>query len=417
MLHDLKREWWFFCRDRQAVATIVTAAILAVGVVWLGLADVAAQRDEIAFLSATTQSELETALAHQGDAGSAAYYGFRMALAPPNELTFAARGVREELPWKHRLRILALEGQIYESDAGNPELEQTGRIDFAFLISVLAPLLVILLLHDVVDGERRHKRLDLLTATAGVASSWASRRVLIRTAMLSLALVLPLMFAALLTGAAPDDVIQLSLISAAYVTAWGYVVLFVAHRIESAATVATTLLCIWVTLTLLIPLGGATYAERQYPVPEGGQILLQQRETVNDAWDLPHTQTMNAFAASHPEWQAHTKLDDGFDWKWYYAFQQLGDESVADLSRELRDGVRARDQVMAKVAWLSPPLFVERRFSRLARTDITAFQNYESCARDYHAYLRHAQYPMLFGVEQFDLDKLLALESVRYCKT
>ena len=34
---------------------------------------------------------------------------------------------------KHRIRALALEGQIYERDTGNPVLALTGRFDFAFL--------------------------------------------------------------------------------------------------------------------------------------------------------------------------------------------------------------------------------------------------------------------------------------------
>ena len=46
------------------------------------------------------------------------------------------------------IKMLVLEGQIYESDAQNAELAQAGKIDFAFVISILAPLIVILLLHD-----------------------------------------------------------------------------------------------------------------------------------------------------------------------------------------------------------------------------------------------------------------------------
>jgi len=63
-------------------------------------------------------------LASQSDAGGAAYYAFHFTYDPPSSLAFVSRGIRDDLPWKHRVRMLALEGQIYETDSGNPELSR-----------------------------------------------------------------------------------------------------------------------------------------------------------------------------------------------------------------------------------------------------------------------------------------------------
>ena len=124
---------------------------------------------------------------------------------------------------------------------------------------------------------------------------------------------------------------------------------------------------------------------------------------------------MDAFVASHPEWVDHAHVSETFEWKWYYAFQQVGDQSVSDLVEALRDGVRKRDRVMGTVAWISPPLLVDRMFTRLAQTDIAAFQRYESCARDFHERLRKAHYPMLFEATPYDWEVLLNLEATRDC--
>ena len=415
MRRNVLREWWFFRRDRQAVATVFAAGALAVLVIGLGLKDVALQEQQIASLTASTVDDLETTLREQADPGSAAYYGFRLVFDPPSELAFAARGVRDELPWKHRLRILALEGQIYENDAGNPELGQIGRIDFAFLVSVLAPLLVILMLHDVVDHERRQNRHDLLAVTAGDVRRLIRLRASLRTTVLFAVLLLPFVVAALWSGASPGDVLKLVVISFLYLAAWGLVVTWTAQRMNSAATSAAVLLGVWITLVLVVPLSAGAIAERTIAVPQGGEILLAQREKVNDAWDLPEEVTMEAFVAVHPEWADYAETGDGFEWKWYYAFQQVGDQSVAETSAALRDGIRRRDEFMQKASILSPPLLVDRFFSRLARTDIAAFQAYEACVRDFHASLRHAHYPMLFEAEAFDAEQLLALESTRAC--
>ena len=416
MRRELAREGWFFLRDRQAMATVIAAALLATLAVGLGLKDIALQNEEIASLRTSTLADLKNTLSDQPDPGSAAYYGFRLVYDPPGELAFAARGVRDQLPWKHRLRILALEGQIYENDTGNPELGQIGRIDFAFLISVLAPLFVILMLHDVVDSERRQNRLDLLAATAADAGRLVRWRAVVRTVALAVALLLPFVVAAFWSGANPIDVLSLSALGFLYLAGWAAVVTWTAGRLGSAATSAAVLLGLWTTLVLVVPLTAGAIAERSIAVPQGGEILLQQRETVNRAWDLPEEVTMEAFVATHPEWADYTATGDGFDWKWYYAFQQVGDQSVAEMSAALRDGVRKRDEFMQKVSYLSPPLLVDRVFARVAGTDIAAFQRYDACVRDFHADLRKAHYPMLFGAEAFDLAALLALENTRECR-
>ena len=415
MRSSLAREWWFLRRDRQAVATIVAAFFLAAVAVGMGLRDVALQEEEITALNESTRTDLQVTLADQPDAGSAAYYAFRLAYDPPSELAFAAKGVRDDLPWKHRVRILALEGQIYETDAANPELGQVGRFDYAFLISVLAPLLVILLMHDVIDGERRGNRLDLLEATAGNAGALFSLRSVLRTAVLGAALLVPFVVAAAWSGGALIDIVLLAAVTLGYLLFWTAVSLWVARRLHAGATTAAALLGVWALTVLAIPLTAAALAERWVDVPEGGEILLAQRETVNRAWDLPKSATMDAFVASHPEWEDFADIPTPFEWQWYYAFQQIGDESVADISAALRDGVRQRDRVMQRASLISPPLFVDRFFTRRARTDIRAFQAYDACVRDFHESLRKAHYPMLFGVETYDAKALLELESSRNC--
>ena len=415
MRRELAREWRFFARDRQAIAAVIAAAVLAMLAVALGLKDTAEQRASIAALQASTAADLEHTLADQPDPGIAAYYSFRLVFDPPGALAFAARGVRDELPWKHRIRLLALEGQIYENDPGNPELGQVGRFDYAFLVTVLAPLLVILLLHDIVAGERRQNRFDLLTVTAGSIGRWLRWRTGVRLTALALALVTPFVVAAVAASAPATKTASLALATLLYVVAWGLVVVWVARRVGSAATTAATLLAIWTVLVLVIPLSAAGVAEQRISVPQGGEILLLQREVVNRAWDLPKADTMKVFAESNPEWAGHEPAEEGFDWGWYYAFQHVGDESVAALSTALRQGVRERDEFMGKAALLSPPLLVDRLFARAAETDIAAFQRYEACVREFHTDLRLAHYPMIYGVQDYDVERLLEIENTRAC--
>ncbi|MEM7417527.1 MAG: DUF3526 domain-containing protein [Gemmatimonadota bacterium] len=415
MRGSLRRELWFLLRDRHATRTVFAALLLSVLAIGMGLREVEMQQREVASLSSSTLVDLEASLDGQPDPGSAAYYGFRLVFDPPSALAFAAQGVRDDMPWKHRLRLLALEGQIYESDPGNPELRQAGRLDYSFLIGMLAPLLVILLLYDLVGRERRQNRYHLLAATGGNAETVLYWRAGLRSAALALALVCPFVGAALWSGAPGPDVLLLAAVAVCHISFWAALTVGVTRRIDSAATSAAVLLGAWVVAALAVPVVAAAVAERQYPVPEGGEILLTQRETVNRAWDLPEEHTMVAFVASHPTWEEYAEVSETFEWKWYYAFQQVGDESVSEESEALRRGIRERDRFMGLASWVSPPLLVERAFSGRAETDIAAYQRYEACARDYHRYLREAHYPMIFGAEPYDMDALLDLEALRDC--
>jgi len=137
-----------------------------------------------------------------------------------------------------------------------------------------------------------------------------------------------------------------------------------------------------------VPVGGKLLVEQTITVPNGGEILLHQRETVNGAWDLPKEATMQPFFETHPQWVSSPKVSRPFEWKWYYAFQQVGDQSVEALSNQLRTGIAQRDEAMKLVALASPPLLTKRLLSRAADTNIHAFQRYDRCVRDFHLMLR-----------------------------
>ena len=125
------------------------------------------------------------------------------------------------------------------------------------------------------------------------------------------------------------------------------------RRIEGV-TAAAILFGLWLLFTTLIPVVGKFGIERMVGVPDGGDILLTQRETVNDAWDLPTEATMDRFVEEHPEWIGRTEVgDEGFEWKWYYAFQQVGDQEAQPLSTALYEGIANRDRQMGLVSLFS----------------------------------------------------------------
>ena len=92
------------------------------------------------------------------------------------------------------------------------------------------------------------------------------------------------------------------------------------------------LIALWWSTVVLLPAAAGAAIERSVPLPAGGEIVLLQRESVNDAWDLPKETTMSAFVAAYPQWVGHTAVARPFEWKWYHAFQGVGNMRGAPLS-------------------------------------------------------------------------------------
>ena len=300
------------------------------------------------------------------------------------------------LPWKHRIRALALEGQIYETDADNPDFALIGRFDFAFAASMLAPLLLILLLHDLRSRERTAERYELLAATAASPGSpWLARAIL-RVGALTLCFVVPLWAGGLLAGAGASKLTSASLIVALHIGFWWGVCAIVDRLGWSSPVNLTALIGAWLALAVVLPAAMERSLEAAVPLPDGGEIMLAQREAVNDAWDLPKSATMKPFVARHPQWADYTEVGQAFEWKWYYAFQQVGDQTVEPLSLAYRAGRIRRDRLAGTLAWLSPPALAERALQAIAGTGMAASLAYEQRVRDFHAALRTYYYPRLF---------------------
>jgi ABC-2 type transport system permease protein len=396
------RELRFLARDRSALLWIVLAFLLSVAATGFGIAEVREQRATIAALQEEDAKDRADALSKQEDWGGAAYAAFHLTYAPPSDFAFAALGQRDTAPWLHRVRMLALEGQIHEADTQNADFGLIGRFDFAFLAAAVAPLLLILLLHDLRGGERVAGRHDLLVATAGKPSRPWLPRAGLRFAGLVLALLLPFWIGAALEGAGLATVLAASALVIGALLIWWLIVEGIGRLRASPPVLLTVLVGIWLTLALLVPAVSRAAIEAATPVPDGAEILLIQREAVNDAWDIPKQATMTPFVARHPEWQSLAEVKKPFEWKWYYAFQQVGDMRAEPIVSAYREGRLARDRAAGLAAFLSPAALVERGFERLAGTDMRAMIAYEDRVRAFHGELRAFHYPLFFRDPPYD---------------
>lgn len=389
-------------RDRSVWAWWLVVLCLSVLSVSAGLLEVRQQRATIARLVEADRIDRQAVLQQQTDWGGAAYHSFHLTYDPPSDFAFAALGRRDDTAWKHRVRLLALEGQIHERDTGHPVLALIGRFDFAFLAAFVLPLVLAVLLHDLRASERLAGRHDLLVATAGRPARLWPLRAGLRAAGLWCASAGPLLLAGLLSGTAGATLLAASLLLLAYLLFWTGVCMALAAWQQTGEVILAGLLALWLMWAVLVPAAGRMAIDRVVPLPSGADITMAQREAVNAAWDLPKASTMAAFVAQHPQWAAFAAVERPFEWKWYFAFQQVGDQTAQALSAAYIAGRLERDRLASRLAWLAPPALMERALQALARTDLRTALAYEARVRAFHAELRHFHYPLLFGERPFD---------------
>lgn len=406
----LVREFKFTARDRAVLIWMLAVLCLSSLSVVFGLAEVRRQHATIQHLRDADQHDRVAKFSKQKSWGSAAYYSFHLTYDPPSDFAFAAMGQRDLQAWKHRIRMLALEGQIYERDVGNPNTALIGRFDFAFLAAFLVPLVLIMLLYDLRVNERAAGRYELLEATAGQVFCLWLMRACLRAIAVFLCLITPLIIAGLNAGAKPGTLIMASSYVFAYIALWTLLCYFISAWRKPGSVILMTLIGIWLSMAVILPSAARLVIDRLVPLPSGAEILMLQRETVNDAWDLPREVTMDAFFERHPEWSDYEEpVKTSFEWQWYYAFQQVGDQRTEPLTIAYREGRLQRDRVAAWVSVFAPPALLERALQVLARTDINSANAYAESVRAFHAELRAFYYPRFFRDEPFDK---LALESL-----
>ncbi len=399
-LHELR----LLLRARLAAFALLLLAALTVAALIAGSAEVSRQRGQIAAIPAAQAEDIGAIAAwinKERDAGSAAYYSFYPTWDAPSSLAFAALGMRDVSPYILRVRALGLEAQIYDGDVVNPELALPGRFDFAFVLVFLLPLFTVVLFHDLVSSERESGRLRTLNALPEGGRVLWLRRVALRFGLLLAALGLPFAIAAYVQGVPAGALLAVLALAAVYLLFWTLLSLLVGRLGWSSVANAATLAASWIVLVLVLPTLAHVLINRMVPVDQGAEITLAQREKVNGAWDIPREETMRRFYANHPRWSDSPPLTEKFHYKWYFAFHQVGDESVADRVATYRVGLERRAALANRLGWILPSVGVQALMSRMANTDLAAQLAYQDRIRAYHRNLREFYYGYLFRDRPF----------------
>ncbi len=364
-----------------------------------------AYRDQLAYLASIYPPTTE--------AGELLYYLAFPAPQPPSPLSALASGRAEVETASLRIRLLALEGQLYEHETLNPRLAAAGHLDLGFVLIALLPLFVIAITYDIVSGERERGTWQMARLFARprrlVAAKVGARMILVAGLVMSLGLIGMLLAGIDADGSAGWAAALIAL----HTLFWFALCLGVAGGHRSSTTNAMILVGVWVAFTFLAPAVLSLTNAVLHPVPEALELTVRQRQGYHEAWDLPKAATMDGFFEDYPQWSDQTVPEDEFTWAWYYAMNHRGDRAARDASRAYRDILTRRDEWARRWSLLVPPLAAQIALDRLSHTDLATQLAYQEAVRRHHERLKAHFLPLLFAavpIAEVDWEQVPAFE-------
>jgi len=368
--------------------------------IWHGQATIDRQRAAIAespALQAEQHRAIFDPIAPTGRAGDQLYYLYFQTSHEPSAWAPVAVGQRDAQPFNLRIRLLALEGQLYDSELANPLLATLGPFDVALVLALLAPLFVIALMHNLWSAEEERGTARLIRSQPVSSLVVAVTKLLVRAMVAAAPFYLVLALATWALAIPIDGTFGLLLVLfTAYVVVWIGVAALVAALGRSSEFNVVSLLGVWVVWAIIGPALLSVGASVRYPAPEALELTVRQRQGYHAGWDAPLTETMARFYRSYPEWRDVPVPSDTYSNGWYYAMQQRGDDEAREASEAYRAALTSRHEWTRRAAILLPPALLQSALTGVARTDIASHLAYQQSVRDYHEALKRYFLPAIF---------------------
>ena len=334
-------------------------------------------------------------------------YYLRFAYINPTEPVAAlAIGQQDVNTSIQYLTIRGLEAQRYDTDLNNPYQLQSGNFDLSFVILFLVPLLIIVLCFNLLSQEKEAGTWSLVRVQSRQSFSVLWQKLIIRYATVIVLLAVLLMTAVIIIGIPADGKLAAyALTSVLYVTCWFALCWLVISLHKSSSMNALLLLSIWVFLCLLIPAALNNYITARYPIKEAYSTFLKQRDGYHTKWDISPDSTMKAFFRHYPQFKEYVWNSPKFNYMWYYAMQQSGDDEAAEDSRAMFQQLARRQILSRNAARFFPAMQAQLQFTDIAGTGLQQHLTYLDSTALFHERLRLHFYPKIFG------DSLVATEN------
>ena len=385
-------------RSKEVLVSLVLIALLGLVGILIGNRHLIRQQEAIAEVKAYQEQHFERHVTlHNDDLGLLLYYVKFAFINSSNPLAGLSIGQADMNPVVKRITIKTFEAQKYDTDLVNPMNLQSGNLDLSFVLIYLLPLLVIVFTFNAISEETETGTWRLVAIQAQSKLRFVLAKLFIRLLLLFGVLVLLFLIAKVVLDVPFNTHFLLMFILALlYVTFWFALSFFVISFKKSSGFNALLLLSIWLVMLILLPAGINAYVSSKYPVPEALSAAIAQRDGYHTKWDTDKLLTIQKFYAHYPQFEEYGYPTDGFNWLWYYAMQQMGDDDSKNERENLVDKIKLREQASREMASMVPNMHLQLAFNRLAGTSLGQHMDFLNATEAFHEKLRLFFYPKIF---------------------
>jgi len=360
-------------RSKEVWMSLLIVTLLGIISISIGNKHLSKQQETIAEVKTYQAQHIDRQVSlHNEDLGLLLYYTKFAFIKPVNPLSGISIGQSDVNPSVKRITIKTFEGQKFDTDLVNPMNLQSGTLDLSFVIIYLFPLLVIVLTFNLISEETE-------------TGTWSLVAIQTRS-------VAKFMLDIPITG----SFLSMLGLSTLYIIFWFTITFFVIVFKKSSGFNVLLLLSIWLTLIILLPAGINAYLSSKYPVPEALSTAIAQRDGYHTKWDTDKHATIEKFYEHYPQFKEYGYPTDGFNWLWYYAMQQMGDDDSKNEQEALNEKIKLRKHISKQIASVVPNMHMQLAFNVAAGTSMNQHMDYLQDTEAYHEKLRLFFYPKIF---------------------
>jgi ABC-2 type transport system permease protein len=305
--------------------------------------------------------------------------GRRHAVLPPAPLALSAIGQSDLLPHTVTISTTSTPGLPGREEIANPLHLLAGRLDLAFVVVFLLPLLVLALTFDMLAREREGGTLALLLSQPLRLRSVVFGKALAR----GLAVLVPTLAVTLagFTLAGVDPAAAWTRVALWALAVTGYVVFWLALAVVvnlqggGSARNAVVLASIWLFLAVLVPAGLSIGVQALHPVPSRAEFIGAEREAARLA-QAEGSALLARYYEEHPELVPEGEVNLNDFAARSLAVQAQVRERLMPVRAEYDAQIDRQRRGIDVLRFLSPALLVQGALEDIAGTGEPRYRRY-----------------------------------------
>jgi ABC-2 type transport system permease protein len=388
-----------FLRSKTVIVALVLYFIIGLLSIFIGKQFLQKHTKAIASVTNFQKEHIERNTTYVKDEFGLLLYYLKFAyINKPEPIAALAIGQQDVNASIQQVTIRGIEAQRYDTDLYNPTTLLVGNFDLSFVIIFLFPLLIIVFCFNVLSQEKEDGTWPLVKVQLKNALHFLWYKLSVRLLTVLFLLLLLLIAAKIIIGISLSaSFLIYSLLAIAYIFVWFAICFFIISVQKNSSSNALLLLSIWLLLCLLLPAVFNNYINQKYPVKEAYNTLIKQRDGYHTKWDKNKDTTLIAFFNHYPQYKNYVWAKPTFNYLWYYAMQQLGDDEALNDSKAMHQKLLQRQQASENISLFFPTLHTQLQVTNIANTNLNTHLQFLDSTTAFHENLRHYFYPKIFG--------------------